>query len=280
MVIVLVLAGCSQGISLPNEACGLFFKLHYPDRFVLSSDGNRLKLVGSFTIDIDSYRYSGSPDKTVDTTVASLSKSLGREPVSSDFIITGMTARKLSVASGDGQKVAYVFWKDGWIGVVGSTDSLDEKKASLLESIAGSLTLIDMEPQLKTSGKIDLNLFSITIPENWAGSVVNHFELEMTYGSIINGVGKFSVYVAKEMKYKKTEDWAADFSRELGWKPKYGYVSINKVKFLTFKNIDGQMTTRIYSTIRNGNLAVMSYTVSTPEVEKEALDIAKGFRFK
>jgi hypothetical protein len=150
----------------------------------------------------------------------------------------------------------------------------------VLDAVANSVTLIENQQQLKTSGKVDLDTFSITIPDSWAGSIVNHFELEMTYGSIINGVGKFSVYVAQEMKYKKAEDWAADLSKELGWKPLYGYITIDKTKFLTFKNIDGQMTSRIYCVIKNGNLAMMSYTVSTPEIEKEAMEIAKGFKFK
>ena len=279
-VIVLLFAGCSQGVSLPNEANGLFFKLRYPEGFVMSSGGNGLKLTGTFVINIDSFRYSGSPEKTVEKAVSNLSNTLGGNPVSTDFNVAGMTGRKLSVASDKNQKEAYIFWKEGWIGIIGSVDALDKPKVDVLDAVANSVTLIENQQQLKTSGKVDLDTFSITIPDSWAGSIVNHFELEMTYGSIINGVGKFSVYVAQEMKYKKAEDWAAALSKELGWKPLYGYITIDKTKFLTFKNIDGQMTSRIYCVIKNGNLAMMSYTVSTSEIEKEAMEIAKGFKFK
>jgi hypothetical protein len=280
VLVLVTLTGCFGQPGFPNSTQMLFYEISYPDGFLLSAKGDSLRLNGEFKIILDGYRYPETPEKAVESTIASLSGKLGGNPVTEDFSVNGFEGKRLSLSTGNLEKVAYVFWNEGWLGVVGSESQLDAKQSELLGRIARTVKMVNQESQIKQWGPFENQYFAISIPQGWSGSVQNHFELDITYTSISQGVGKFTVYVINNTAYKTIGDWAADFIKEMKWTPKSGNMKIGGVNFLTFVQSEDGMTTRIYCTIHKGLLAVMSYTVSSPAVEKEAMEIAKGLRFK
>ncbi|NTU61756.1 MAG: hypothetical protein HGA95_05500, partial [Caldiserica bacterium] len=196
------------------------------------------------------------------------------------FAIPGFECRKLTLKDGSKSRMAYVFWIDNWLGIISPSESLDSNQESLVDSIVTSIEKTKDTQSVKTDGLYKSELFEISIPKGWSGQVVNHFGLTMTRDMIADGAGSFDVNVTKDDTTKDALTLARTFAREMGWTLKTGFIKINGTKFLTFKSISGNITTRVYCAVNNGRLAVMVYSVSSPIIEKQAMEIAKGFKFK
>ena len=280
LLLVLAFASCSAKADFANSTEGQFFKISYPDSFVVSYDGVDLKLDGQFKVSISSYRFTNFSQNDIDSNIENIKAKLGGTPKVDSFSIPDFECRKLSIEDDDKSRVAYVFWTDNWLGVISPSESLDNSQETLLDSIVSGIQKTDVSKSVKTDGKYQSEMFEINIPKGWSGKVVNHFKLSMTKDMIADGAGSFDVSVTKDNTSKDSISWARAFAKEVGWTLIIGSIKINGAKFVTFKNISSNITTRVYCCVDKGKLAVMIYSVSSPEIEKQAMEIAKGFRFK
>ncbi len=281
LAVLCLVSSCSVKSDFANSTEGQFFKISYPDSFVASFDGSDLKLDGQFKIVISSYRFTNFSQNDIDSNIENLKSKLGGTPKVDVFSMPDFECRKLTLEDSDKKnRMTYAFWTDNWLGVLTPAVSLDSSQESLVDSIVLSIEKIETSQSVKTDGKYQSELFEINIPEGWSGQVVNHFKLSMTKDMIADGAGSFDVSVTLDEATKDAAVWAKAFAEEMGWTLKTGSIKINGVKFLTFKNIDGNITTRVYCAVDKGKLAVMVYSVSSPVIEKQALEIAKGFKIK
>lgn len=280
LLLVLGFVSCSAKNDFANSTEGQFFKISYPDSFIASYDGVDLKLDGQFKVSISSYRFTNFSQKDIDVNIENVKAKLGGAPKVDSFPITDFDCRKLSIEDGDMSRVAYVFWTDNWLGVISPSEPLDNSQEALLDSIVSGIKKTDVSKSVKTDGIYQSEMFEINIPKGWSGKVVNHFKLSMTRDMIADGAGSFDVSVTKDNTSRDSISWAQAFAREVGWTLNIGSIKINGKKFVTFKNISSNITTRVYCCVDKGKLAVMIYSVSSPDIEKQAMEIAKGFRFK
>ena len=281
LAVLCLVSSCSVKSDFQNSTEGQFFKISFPDSFVASFDGSDLKLDGQFKITISSYRFTDFSQSDIDSNIETIKSKLGETPKNDVFPIPGFECRKLTLEDSDKKiKMTYVFWTDNWLGVLTPDISLDSSQENLVDSIVLSIEKVETSQSVKNNGFYQSELFEINIPKGWSGKVVNHFKLSMIKDMIADGAGSFDVSVTLDETTKDVTVWAKAFAKEMGWTLKTGSIKINGVKFLTFKNIDGNITTRVYCAVDKGKLAVMVYSVSSPVIEKQALEIAKGFRFK
>lgn len=276
-----MLSACtSQQQFAKSIDCG-FFTISYPDTFIASSDGQKIMLAGQFGVTIESRQYQGFSNKEIEAITSDVKKQLGGDPkMSSSLRFSGMEAQRLSLDTNDGSKIAYVVWSDRWVGTVISNGKLTKDQADIMEKMILSISLNENKTAAKTQGKYDSKLFSISIPADWTGKVINHTTLELSYDDLSKGVGKLTVYAVEQPGYADSEAWSKDFAKEMGWTVKFARMPIGNAIFTTFKNTDGNLVTRMFCSIWDKKMAVISFTASNPEIEKSALSIAKGLVFK
>ena len=275
-----ILSACTNQQQFAKSIdCG-FFTIRYPDAFIASSDGQKIMLNGQFGVTIENRQYQGFSSKEIETITADMKKQLGGDPKMSSLRFAGMEAQRLSLDTDDGSKIAYVVWSEGWVGTVISNGKLTKEQADTMENMILSIKLDENKTTAKTQGKYDSKLFSINIPTGWTGKVINHTTLELSYDDLSKGVGKLTVYAVEQPGYADSEAWSKDFAKEMGWSAKFARMPIGDAIFTTFKNTDGNLVTRMFCSIRSKKMAVISFTASSPEIEKSALAISKGLVFK
>lgn len=273
------IAGCASQDSFSNSTEGDFFKVSYPEVFVASYNGSELKLSGSYDVIFRSYRFNDLTEDEVQKSVDSLSQTVGAKPSIEDFPLKDFQCKKLRFTQEQNIRIAYVFWAGKWVGTVRLSKSVNQVQESLVDKVIGSLEKIDNTTSLKND-LYQSDLYEISIPDGWSAKVVNHFNLSMTKDMIADGAGSFDVSVTFDPNVKDAATWASNFAKEAGWTLKTGMIKINGVKFTTFKNSNANITTRVYCAYDKGRLAVMVYSVTSPAIEAQAMQIAKGFKFR
>lgn len=271
---------CAVEDVFKNSTKGEFFNVSYPDIFIASYNGIELKLTGPYEIVFKSYLFDDDlGEKEIQSSIDSLSKVIGGKPSVKPFPLKNIECRKISYSVGAEKKIAYVFWTGKWVGTARLSKAINEVQESLVDRIMDSLAkgegIYSLQNNVYQSA-----FYEIQIPDGWSGKVVNHFSLSMTKNLIADGAGLFDVSVIRDTKTKDSLSWAQSYAKIAGWTLKAGNIKINGVKFTTFKNTKGSITTRIYCCCQNGMIAVMAYSVTSPAIEKQAMDIAKGFRFR
>lgn len=279
LFLMAVLCACGNPRQFEKSIdCG-FFTIRYPDKFIASSDGQKIMLTGQFGVTVESRQYQGFSEKEIESITKEVKAQLGGEPKMSTLRFSRVDAKRLSYETEGGSKIAYIVWSDGWVGTVISNGKLTNDQADTMESMILSITLND-DTKAGTQGRYDSKLFSIDIPAGWTGKVINHTTLELSYDDLSKGVGKLTVYAVEQPGYADSEAWSKDFAKEMGWNVKLARMPIGNAIFTTFKNTDGNLVTRVCCAIRSKKMVVISYTASSPEIEKTALAIAKGLVFK